>query len=67
MRRTTETVIHDVQAPLGLDLGVFHEVLQLKRGRIGPGPAEAPRLYDRYVTALEALVNAVEKGVKREA
>lgn len=67
VRRTTETVIQDVQALLGLDLGAFHEVLQLKRGRIGPGPAEAPRLYDRYVTALEALVNAVEKGVKREA
>lgn len=61
MRRTTETVIQDVQALLGLDLGAFHEVLQLKRGRIGPGPAEAPRLYDRYVIALEALVSAAEQ------
>lgn len=67
IRRTTETVIQDVQALLGLDLGAFHEVLQLKRGRIGPGPAESPRLYDRYVAALEALVRAADKDVKREA
>ena len=64
IRRTTETVFQDVQALLGLDLGAFHEVLQLKRGRIGPGPAELPRLYDRYVTALEALVERAEAVAK---
>ncbi len=61
VRRTADAVIQDVQALMGLDLAAFADVLQVKRGQIGPGPAETPRLYDRYVAALEALVTASEK------
>jgi hypothetical protein len=60
VRRTAEAVIQDMQMLSGVDLSAFGEVLQLKKGQIGPGPAEAPRLYDRYVASLEGLVRAVE-------
>jgi hypothetical protein len=60
VRRTADAVLQDVQSICGLDLSALAEVLSLKRGQIGPGPAEAPRLYDRYVASLEGLVRAVE-------
>lgn len=61
VRRTADAVLQEVQALFKLDLSALTEVLSLKRGQIGPGPAEAPRLYDRYVAAFEALVGAMEK------
>ena len=61
VRRGADAVIQDVQSLAGLDLAAFLEVLQLKRGQIGPGSAEAPRLYERYAAALEALVATSEK------
>ncbi len=61
VRRGADAVIHDVQSLTGLDLAAFLDVLHLKRGQIGPGPAEAPRLYERYAAALEALVAMSER------
>ncbi len=67
VRRGADAVIHDVQSLAGLDLAALIDVLQLKRGQIGPGPAEAPRLFVRYLAALEALAGAADKDVKRDA
>jgi len=54
--RSADKVLQAVEKEFGIDTAAFHDVLQLKRGIIGPGPAEAPRLFDRYSAALQALV-----------
>lgn len=61
VRRGAEAVIQDVQSLAGADLAAFVDVLHLKQGQIGPGPAEAPRLFERYLATLEALVAMSEK------
>lgn len=52
--RSTEGLLQDLKSRLGLDSTVFEEVWQFKRGILSPGPAEVPRLYERYLHALEA-------------
>jgi len=47
---------------LGVDTTTFEEVLTLKRGKIGPGPMEMPRLFERYVAALQALIDKTSHG-----
>jgi hypothetical protein len=55
----SDAVIHDVADHLKIDLQGFHEALMLKRGIISPGPSEIPRVFDRYLRAATALVEAV--------
>jgi len=54
--RSADAVIKAVQDELGVDTTALHDVLALKRGLIGPGPMEMPRLFERYVAALQALI-----------
>ncbi len=56
VERSADKVLHAVEKEFGIDTTAFHDVLNLKRGIISPGPAEAPRLFDRYSAALQSLV-----------
>ena len=56
-----EALIADLHAGLGVDPVTFQDVLQLKRGLISPGPFETPRLFERYVSSLQTLVERVEQ------
>jgi len=56
VERSVEGVLQAVEKEFGIDTAAFHDVLNLKRGIISPGPAEAPRLFERYATALQALI-----------
>jgi len=57
-----DAVLKAVQHELGVDTTTFEEVLTLKRGKIGPGPMEMPRLFERYVAALQALIDKTSHG-----
>ena len=56
VERSADGVLQAVEKEFGIDAAAFHDVLNLKRGIISPGPAEAPRLFDRYSAALQTLV-----------
>ncbi len=56
VERSSDGVLQAVEKEFGIDTSAFHDVLNLKRGIISPGPAEAPRLFDRYSAALQSLV-----------
>ena len=58
---TSEAILHRLPAGLQFESTVFQEVLQMKRGLSSPGKKEFPRLYDRYIQALEALIRRVEE------
>jgi len=60
--RLADAVLKAVQHELGVDTTTFEEVLTLKRGKIGPGPMEMPRLFERYVAALQALIDKTSHG-----
>jgi hypothetical protein len=51
----TEPLLERINDDLSLDVTVFKEVWELKRAVITPGPAELPRLLERYLGALELL------------
>lgn len=53
--RTTDSLLSDLPSALGIDAAVLQEVWNLKRGMISPGPAEFSRLFERYLSALEAV------------
>ncbi len=55
--RSSEAVLKAVQQQWNVDCSAFQDVLSLKRGIIGPGPAEAPRLFDRYAATMQTLVD----------
>ena len=55
--RSAEGILQAVEKEFGIDTSAFLDVLNLKRGIISPGPAEAPRLFERYNVALQALVD----------
>ncbi len=55
--RSSEDVLKAVQQQWNVDCSAFQDVLSLKRGIIGPGPAEAPRLFDRYAATMQTLVD----------
>jgi len=59
--RSSDGVFKAVQQLWGVDCTAFQDALQLKRGIIGPGPAEAPRLFDRYVTSLQLLIEGLDR------
>lgn len=56
MERSADKVLQAVEKEFGIDTAAFQDVLNLKRGIVSPGPAEAPRLFDRYSAALQALI-----------
>ncbi len=56
-------VIEDVAKRLSVDLQGLQDALLLKRGQITPGPAEVPRLFDRYVQGAAALAEAAARAV----
>jgi predicted nucleotidyltransferase len=53
--RTTDSMLNDLPSALGIDAAVLQEVWNLKRGLISPGPAEFPRLFERYLSMLEVV------------
>ena len=53
--RSAEGILQAVEKEFGIDTSAFLDVLNLKRGIISPGPAEAPRLFERYVATLQTL------------
>lgn len=57
--RSTDAMLEVLPATLGVDPAVFQEVLRLKRGVVSPGPVEVPRLFDRYLAAMESLQERV--------
>ncbi|MBD0306348.1 MAG: nucleotidyltransferase domain-containing protein [Nitrospiraceae bacterium] len=57
---STEALLHDLSPQFGIDGTVFGEVWDLKRGVMTPGPAELPRLFERYVTSLQNLSEWVD-------
>ncbi len=59
VERSADAVLKVVQQHWSVDCAAFHEVLNLKRGIISPGPAEAPRLFERYAATLQTLVEKV--------
>jgi hypothetical protein len=54
-----DVLLKDIEAALTVDLAGLHDALHLKRGRITPGSAEMPRLFQRYATSLEVLSERV--------
>jgi hypothetical protein len=58
---STDTLLGDLKAQLALDPTVFQDVLRLKRGLISPGPLEFPRLFERYLTTLQGLVEKLDR------
>ena len=61
----SDAVIIDVAEELKLDLRALTDTLLLKRGQITPGPAEIPRLFDRYLHAASGLADAARQAVVR--
>jgi hypothetical protein len=59
--RSSDEVLQAVEKEFGIDTAAFRDVLQLKRGIVSPGPAEAPRLFDRYAVALQSLIERVAR------
>jgi hypothetical protein len=61
----SDALLTDIQRMTGLELPGLVDVLNLKRGKISPGPVEVPRLFDRYlgdVVKLMQYVHAQGKG-----
>jgi len=59
--RMTDALLESLQPSMGLDPVAFHDVLHLKRGLISPGSLEMPRLFERYVSSLQTLIERVEQ------
>jgi hypothetical protein len=59
---TAEQLLMEWQETVEMDCSGFVDVLHLKRGLISPGPVEVPRLFDRYVAQLEALIQWLESS-----
>ena len=60
--RSADGVLKAVQQHWGIDCAAFQDVLNLKRGILSPGPAEAPRLFERYATALQSLIERLDRS-----
>ena len=56
----TEQQIEEIGRSLSVDSKPLLEAWDLRCGRISPGPVEVPRLFDRYLTAVEELVRRLE-------
>jgi hypothetical protein len=55
----SDALLADMQRFTGFELPGLVDVLNLKRGKISPGPVEVPRLFDRYLGDLTKLVQHV--------
>jgi len=55
-----DLLLPDVSATLQVDAAALQDVWNFKRGVISPGPMEMPRLFERYVSALEQLMRRVK-------
>jgi hypothetical protein len=62
VERSADGVLQAVEKEFGIDTAAFQDVLNLKRGIISPGPAEAPRLFDRYAATLQALIDKTNRS-----
>lgn len=56
----TEQQIEEIGRRLTVDSKPLLEAWDLRCGRTSPGPVEMPRLFDRYLTAVEGLVHHFE-------
>ena len=57
--RTNEALLGNLSPALGMDLPALQQVWDVKRGVTTPGPAEFPRLMERYLSALETLARRI--------
>jgi len=55
----SDALLADLQRMTGFELPGIVDVLNLKRGKISPGPVEVPRLFERYMVDLEKLARYV--------
>jgi predicted nucleotidyltransferase len=62
VERSADAVVKEVQQHWGVDCAAFQDVLHLKRGTISPGPAELPRLFERYAAALQSLIEKTSRS-----
>jgi predicted nucleotidyltransferase len=60
----SDALLKDIADCMKVDLEGLTEALFLKRGQITPGPAEVPRLFDRYLRAAAALADAATDAVQ---
>ncbi len=58
---SSEAMLADLDKAIQVDPKAFLEVLSVKRGLLTPGPFEVPRLFERYVQGLEALVSRLNQ------
>jgi len=56
-----EALLKDCGERLGVDVTALQDVLNLKRGLITPGPVELPRLFERYSSAIQTLIEKVDE------
>jgi hypothetical protein len=54
-----EALLKELPSSLGFDSAVLQEVWRLKQGQISLGPIETPRLFERYVSSLQTLIQLV--------
>lgn len=59
LTQPVDALLKDIESALTVDLAGLYDALHLKRGLITPGPAEVPRLFQRYVAGLEDLIERV--------
>lgn len=57
--RTTDSMLSDLPSAVGIDPAALQEIWNLKRGVISPGPAEFPRLFERYLSTLDAVASRI--------
>lgn len=58
---TSAAILERLPGALQVESVDFQEVLNVKRGLSSPGKKEFPRLYERYVQGLEALIRRVNE------
>jgi predicted nucleotidyltransferase len=56
----TDLLLADLSSTLHVDGAAFREVWGFKRGVISPGPMEMPRLFERYLSAVEQFGRQVK-------
>jgi len=61
VERSSDGVLKAVRQHWDIDCTAFQDVLDLKRGTISPGPAELPRLFERYAAVLQALIERTSR------
>jgi predicted nucleotidyltransferase len=57
----TKAAAVEAAGKLGLECGVLHELLQLKRGDLQPSPADLKRLYGGFMAVVDQAQHRLEK------